>query len=798
MTGASKLLIVLAAAVLAAAGPARAGAIFFPGRLDGQTFVPDAKVKAPSFAIRYSTITAEIGGQTAATTVEETVAGPVEGATKAVCLIPLPPGVVGMTASVTAVEGEAAPRAVEAKFLAADDARGVYEAVAKGTKTVTVLSLAGKPALLIDRFELRPKTVLKVRFTQRITRRAGVSFYDCPMPAAAWARGPVARLSVSATVTSTRPLRAMFSPSHHATVERSALRKASVRVKADNWAGRDDFVLCYVADADEMGLRLLAHRPSEQEDGYFLLLGNPTGSADRRAVPAKDVLFCLDTSGSMRGEKIEQATAAIEYCLDHLNDGDRFNIITFGTEVSGFREAVAPKEEASLAAAREFIDEAVARGRTNISGALAKGLAGTPQAGRLRIMIFLTDGTPTAGELVADKIVEKLPQMNLSRTRIFVMGVGHDVNAHLLDKLAAATDGSSEYVDPDEEIDVKIASLYDRLSNPVLADVKVAFGELRPTAVFPKKLPALFAGSEVMVAGRYRKAGTYDVKLSGTLAGKDVAYLCRAELPDRTGADENEFVAPLWAARKIGYLLREIRLNGQNKELIEEIVRLSTKFGIVTEYTNFLATRGGMAYYGTATDLTMAKAAFEQVTDNLVQARARQAGQWAVNQAVNEIDLQNRLVVSTEGNKFRDRRGRMVANDNIGQVGRRVFYLRDGQWVDAEQAGKRAARRVKLFSPEYFKLLRSNRDFARAQKLGWSVEMNVGAERVIVEKDGKIKDERLRGRGAGQAPAQGLNPLRRQDPRARQELNQIINQQIPQAPPKTRPAANEKPKADSK
>jgi Ca-activated chloride channel family protein len=799
MRQASKFLMLLAAVVLTPAGPARAGAIFFPGHLDGQTFVPDPKAKGPCFAVRYSTITAEVAGATAATKIEETIAGPVESATRTVCLIPLPTSVVGMTATVALTEGEAAPRHVEAKFLPADEARAIYEAVAKGTKAVAVLSLAGKPALLIDRFALPPKSVMTVSFTQRIARRAGVSFYDCPMPAAAWAREPVARVSVSVTVTDERPLRAMFSPSHHAVVERAGLRKAGARVTADNWAGRDDFTLCYVADRDDLGLRLLPHRPSKTEDGYFLLLGNPTGSADRRDVPAKDVLFCLDTSGSMRGEKVEQARAAVEYCLDHLNAGDRFNIITFGTEVKGFRNAVAAGDKATVAAAKEFIDEAVARGRTNISGALAKGLAGRPTDGRLRIMIFLTDGTPTAGELVAEKIIEKLPEMNGSRTRIFVMGVGHDVNAHLLDKLAAATDGSTEYVDPDQEIDVKIAALYDRLSNPVLADVKVAFGELRPTAVFPQKLPALFAGSEVMVAGRYRKAGTFEVKLTGTLAGKDVAYLCRAELPEATAGDENEFVAPLWAARKIGFLLREIRLNGQNKELIEEVVRLSTKFGIVTEYTNFLATAGGFGGdLMTAAGRPMAKAAYEQVADNLVRARAQQAGQWAVNQSVNEIELQNRMVVSAEANVFRDRQGRMVANDNISQVGRRVFYLRDGQWVDADEAGQRTARRVKLFSPEYFKLLRSNKDFARAQRLGWNVEMNVAGERVVVEKDGKIRDEALRARNVQQAPARRLNQLRQQDQRSQQQLNQIMDPQIQRPVPKTQPAPAEQRKANGK
>ena len=761
------------AASLVAAVPARAGALFFAGTLKDGRFHPDKTVKGPCYTVRYSTIAATIDGASAETTVQETVIGPKGPAVKTLCLIPLPETVDRKSVKVTAAAGKGDPRELAGKFLLASDAQAVYEAIAKGTGTVTVVSLAGRPAVLIEDFALPAKAEITISFTQRVSSQSGVQVYECPMPATAWARGPVARLSLTATVTAGKALRAIFSPSHAATVERDGLRKAQGLVKADHFAGRDDFRLSTVADDDDLGLRLLAHRPDEKEDGYFLLVGNPTGSVAKRDVLKKDVLFVLDTSGSMRGEKIEQAQAAIEYCLGRLNDGDRFNIITFGTKVTSFRDAPVANDKAGLGAAREFIDAVVARGRTNISGALARGLAGTPPPGRPRIMIFLTDGTPTAGEVVPEKIVEKVPALNTSGTRIFVMGLGHDVNAHLLDKLAEATEGSCEYVDPDQDIDVKIAALYDRLSNPVLNHAVVTFGGLRPTAVFPKKLPALFAGTEIMVAGRYRKGGPRTVTISGTLAGKPVRYVCKALLPDKTAAQANEFVAPMWAARKIGFLLREIRLNGESKELIAEIVRLSTKFGIITEYTDFLATAGGGSGPGAG------KKAKDIVLGRLRQARAQQSGRWAFNQAVNEQKLQNRVVVTDAANLYRDRRGEMVASGNIRQIGRQVFYLRDGQWVEADAVGKGKARRVKLFSKEYFDLLRTHKDFARAQRLGWNVEMKVGAERIAVEKDGKIKDESQR------APAleqKSVPQLRGKDQQLRNQLQQIREKQLRRRP----------------
>jgi Ca-activated chloride channel family protein len=466
-----------------------------------------------------------------------------------------------------------------------------------------------------------------------------------------------------------------------------------------------------------------------------MLLGNPTGNESEEKVMDKDVVFVLDTSGSMRGEKIEQARAAIEYCIGQLNPGDRFNIITFGTDVDSFREAPVPRDETTLEAARDYIEGVIARGRTNIDGALAEALKGQSTPGRPRITIFLTDGTPTAGELVPEKIIERVEAVQPCPTRIFVMGVGHDVHTHLLDRLAEATEGSSQYVLPEEDIDAKIAALYDRLSHPVLTQVAIDFGELKAHSVYPQKLPALFKGSEVMIFGRYREGGPLKLTVSGTLAGEPVVYRCNAELPRKADGAEHEFVAPLWAARKIGYLLQEIRLHGENEELIAEVVKLSRKFGIVTEYTEFLA----------MTDKEIsAEEAVNEANRLVNMANAQKAGKWAFNQARNDNFLQNRKVAGQGANHYLDRLGRVVINEAVRQIGAQTFYLRDGQWIDAEEAGQRNRRVVKLHSDEYNDLVRNDARFARAQQLGWAMEVNVGDERIVVEKDGATQSDALR------------------------------------------------------
>jgi len=708
----------LAVGALLALGSADA-AVFFAGKYENGKFVPDKDVKNPCFGIRYSTISTRIDGGRAVTRIEEHVTGPATGRVRTICLVALPKGVSPDSVKFTAKEG-----GLRTRFLTVDEARKVCEAIAKGVGSARVLSLAGTPALLVERFMLSLKDEVTVEFSQPVGESGGLFEYECPMPATGFAIGPVARLTFNAVVRSEKPLRGMFSPTHETTIERKGLYEARVRVAADDWSGAGTLRLLYVADEAPLGLRVLTHRAEGESEGYFMVLGNPTGSAGKEKAIEKDVLFVLDTSGSMRGEKMEQARSAIEYCLKELNPGDRFNVVTFGTEVKSFRDGLTAATAGNLKAAGDFIDEIVAVGRTNISGALARGLAGKPQKGRPRIMIFLTDGTPTAGELVPENIIKSLARMNESKTRIFVMGMGNDVNAHLLDRLAEDTDGSSEYVGPEEEIDVKVAALYNRLSHPVLTGVQVAFGELMTNSVYPRKVPALFRGSQFIITGRYRGGGTHAVTISGTLAGEEKKYTCAAEFPGKA-APANDYVAPLWAARKIGYLLQEIRLHGEKKELIEEVVRLSKKFGIVTEYTVFIATAGR--------DMSVGEIAAE-ATKRVGLARREKSGQWAVRQARNDADLQQRATAAPTANVYVDRRGRVVKADNIRQFGRRVLYFRNGRWEDAETAGDRKVRKVKLFSDEYFKLVRENADFRNAQAVGANLSINVGNERIEVEK----------------------------------------------------------------
>lgn len=697
--------------LLALVGAAQAGVIFLPGELAGEKFNQNKNIEGPGYQVLYSTTRAQISDTQVESRTSETVAGPIEGAAF-VGFLPLPEGAVEAE-----VRLDGAP--VTSRVLDAVQAQSLLAELARATESSRLVAFAGKPVLLLPAVTLKKRSRLEVVLRHAVRSTQGLQDATVVLPAAGFGSGPVRRVTVEATLTSQKPLRAVFSPTHDIEVERLAdVKQAKIRFSADELVEGQDLRLLFAPDDDALGLRLLTHRDEGDGHGYFLLLGNPTGGDDSAPVP-KDLVLVLDTSGSMRGEKLAQVQLAAEYVVAHLNPGDRFNIITFGSEVTRFREDLVPADATTRAAADQFIQGLLALGKTHISGALEAGLVGQAEAGRPRMMLFLTDGTPTAGELDPNKILASLPKQNRSNTKIFALGVGHDVNAHLLDGLALGSAGQSLYVGPEEEIDVKVARLYDGLSHPVLTDVALDFGKLKVDHLYPQAPAALFRGQEILLTGRYTGGATHQITVRGTLRGEAHTHTVTADFPSAPKPDE-PFVAWLWASRRIGEVLREIRLEGQTPERVAEVVELSRRFGIVTEYTHFLADAGR--------DFSPEEAA-AAAAGLMGTANAQASGRWAVQQADNEIQMRHRKVSSIEMNSYKDRQGNLKKADKVRTVEGRAYYEREGKWVDAASKADKV-RKVKKYSPEYFELIKKSKSFARAQSLGGDTVMDVENERI--------------------------------------------------------------------
>lgn len=706
------LLVSIPLAIFLSLGAAHAGAVFFPGTYEGGAFTPTAD--ADTAAVLYSAVNAHLSADGVKARTEDTVAA--TAASAHLALIPLPMGTAS-DAVVVRVDGVQ----VRGTVLDAKGAQSLYTTLAAARDVSRLMPYANRP-VFVAQVKLGTRSLVTTEMAYPV--RPGALFdAQLPLPLAGLSKTPVRRITVDATITGLKPLRGIFSPTHAVEVTRPDVHTARVRLSADAVRETEDLRLLWAIDDDAVGLRVLTHRPEGSQYGWFMLLGNPTGDGPsalngaqaKTSAQPKDVLLVVDTSGSMRGEKLGQVQLAVEYIIDKLGAEDRVNIIAFGSAVQRFSPDVVPATADNRVAAKTFVRGLLAEGKTNISAALKAGLAGKADATRPRMMLFLTDGAPTAGEMNPDTIVARLPALNTASTRVFAIGVGHDVNAHLLDSLARDTAGRSVYFKPDDAIDVQVAALYDGLSHPVLTDVQVDFGGLSVDHPTPKTLGSLFRGQEVLLLGRYSGGGTHTISLKGSLRGAARTFDVTAEFPTKPAVDD-AFIAWIWASRRIGDLLAEIRLEGQTQDRVAEVVRLSHRFGIITEYTAFISQAN--------TDFTP-KEANEEAAKLMKQANRNASGRWAVNQADNDQQLATRTVSSAMSNMYRDRQGKVVQAQKVKTVGGRTFYERKGTWVQSGSTAKKS-RRVKKFSPEYFKLVRDNKDFARAQFEDANTVMDVG------------------------------------------------------------------------
>jgi Ca-activated chloride channel family protein len=306
------------------------------------------------------------------------------------------------------------------------------------------------------------------------------------------------------------------------------------------------------------------------------------------AVP-RDMVLVLDTSGSMRGVKMEQARKALKYCLENLGPKDRFALINFATTVNRYRGQLLDASPDQVGEAKKWVAKLEATGGTAINDAMAAALAyRTDDAGRSFTIVFFTDGQPTIGETNTDKILQNIQAKNTANTRIFTFGVGDDVNATFLDAIADNTRALSTYVRPQEDIEAKVSGLYAKISSPVLTNLKLsATNGIGFSEMYPPELPDLFHNGQLVVIGRFAGKGSSAIKLEGKVGMETKEFVYDVTFPDKT-KDDHAFVEQLWARRKVGYMLDQIRANGEKKELVDEVVALAKKYGITTPYTSYL------------------------------------------------------------------------------------------------------------------------------------------------------------------------------------------------------------------
>jgi len=676
------------------AAPALADGFLVPVRRD-------QPVRGP-WAVDDHRVSISVDGQRAETEVRQTFVNLTRGALEVEYLFPVPEGAV--------IEGFSlvvGGREMEGRLLPKERAMAIYERIVRSKRDPGLLTYAGRGLVKTSVFPIPAggKREVVVRYSELLRRDGDLVKLVYPLDTERFSAKPIRIVDVKADIRNPAPIKAVYSPTHEIRVERKSERHATARWSRETFLPDRDLVLYYSVGGRDVGASLLSYRPEGADAGHFLLLLNPKATVDEADVAGKNLTVVLDHSGSMKGEKIEQAKEALRYVLHSLSAKDRLNVVAFSSTAESLFDGPRPVTEEVRDTALAFVDRLAANGGTDIHSALKAALAGTPAAGERRnAILFLTDGLPTVGVQDTAKIARDVKAANESRkdARLFVFGVGYDVNAAFLDRLVDENGGISENVRPKESVEIAVTSLYEKIRHAVLTDLLLKIDGVEVFDTYPRRLPDLFAGSQIAVSGRYRGGGAAATVLAGrTPAGKR-AFRFPLRFEVGSDPDEKPFVARIWATNKIGYLMDQMRVMGRReKELVDEIVRLSVRYGIVTEYTAFLADEENSLHDFDGN----VRRAREETARKLAEV----TGGSGTNQADNLKRMRGRQTAQSKSRWF-DERGELVEVETVRSIGRKTFYRRRGVWLDADVGPDEEPDEVVVrLSDRFFELVRSQK-----------------------------------------------------------------------------------------
>ncbi len=698
---------------------------------DGLIIVPRPSPLPTPFPLEvvYHHVNVNINGNVAETSIDQEFYNPSSQMLEGYYIFPIPKGAVINEFSME-INGEM----VFAELLDAAKARQIYEDIVRQIKDPALLEYTGQGIFKVRIFPIEPRSNKKVSISYRevLSSDNGMYEYIYPLNTEKFSAKPVKNISVKVDLKTNKEIKNIYSPTHPIDIVNKDNHNAVISFEEEDTKPDIDFKLYYNTNNDDIGLSLLSYQTGK-DDGYFLLTVSPSFILDDDKIDDKDISFVIDVSGSMAGEKMRQAKRALLYCVNNLNPGDGFDIIRFSTEAYSLFDNIEDANETNIKKAEKFIDDLKPVGGTNIEEALKLALKENHNPGKTHLIIFITDGKPTIGETKDDLLIKKLTNSNKSKTRIFTFGIGNEINTHLLDKITEVTKATRTYISPNEDIEIKISNFYDKVQSPVLTNLSLTYGSgIKIFQSYPKNLPDLFKGSSITIFGRYTGRGSKKITLSGTVKDERKSFTLTPEFVSDN--DEYDFIPPLWASRRIGYLLDQIRLNGEDKELVDEVTLLAREHGIVTPYTSYLIMEDEeirVRRNELADDFQTLPPAPElrKEAEGDYDAMKQKSGDRSVtvSEEVQGLNQASNFAETKQGG------GRMDYIDDNGYVQNLTHQVKNVQgravyqsgkfWVDSElqKHMTKDEKRIQFNSDEYFKLLKDKPETAQFLALGQNV-----------------------------------------------------------------------------
>jgi Ca-activated chloride channel homolog len=619
---------------------------------------------------------------------------------------------------------------VEGKILEANEARQQYEAIVRQMIDPGLLEYADYKTVRARIFPIPAHGSKKVEleYTQVLKAENGMIKYNFPLKSEGESAA-AEEIKINVKLASAQGLRTIWSPSHIISAKRDGDHKAMASYTGKDVVPDKDFLLYYSVSDKEMSANLLTHKDAA-EDGYFLMTLTPPVKA--KDVVSKDIVFVADISGSMKGERMDQNKKALKYLVNALNASDHFSIVQFNTDVDAFKPNLLAATPENKKAAMSFIDDMEAAGGTNMSDALktAGSMLGQTKD-RPSYLVLMTDGEPTVGETSAAGLLKIIdPKKDI---RVFDFGIGYEVNTKLLNKLAEDNHGTSQYVEPEESLEVAMSGFYDKIKSPVLSNVKLSFDGVQVKDLYPRNVRDIFAGCQVLMLGKYKGGGSGTCHLTGTVNGVAKAYTF--PLKFEAQSISHSYLPRLWAMRRIAHLTEVAQNNNESKEVIDEIIALSKKYGIITNYTSFLVTdpsENRRLPQGPGPIPVLRREAMGRpIPPSQMAAPGSIAFEGGAGGAAFDADrlLRSFAAERGNGNKMEESKKKAVATAKqinvlkdsfalnqepggetmIKTVNDKTFYLRNGFWTDStyDQAKSPSSKEITFGTKEYFDLIKN-------------------------------------------------------------------------------------------
>jgi Ca-activated chloride channel family protein len=668
-----------------------------------------------SLPVKSIKIDTKIASQVATTHVEQVFRNDTDLTMEGTYFFPIPE-----TASITEFAIWDGDRRLVGEVRSREEARRIYDEIVRRQRDPGLLEYAGKDLFQASIFPIPPHSdkKLELSYSQVLKAESGTVAYRYPLGSGRQMT-QVGSVAGRIELESKDPVRNIYSPSHAIDVKRNGDRRSVVTFEGAK--DLQDFQLFYSLSREDFGITLLTHR-EPGKDGYYLLMISPKDDWSEQEYSAKDIVFVLDTSGSMaEAGKMEKAQAALLYGIRTLRPQDRFNVVSFAGEERLMEPRLIAADTAGRDRGEKFVQSLRPQGGTNINEAVTTAIRQFESGNRPKMIVFLTDGLPTVGITNPDQIIGNAATARNVGVRLFTFGVGYDVNTALLDRLAAENGGVADYIEPKEDLEVKVSNFFTKVSYPVLTDLKLDMAGVDTDLNYPRAMPDLFRGSQITLIGRYQNPIDMEfvrLQLRGLANGAQKNYFYN-NLSFPLREDANDFLPRLWATRRVGWLMEQIRTNGEQKELRDEIVDLGTRYGIVTPYTSYLALESNA-------NMAAAQPLNNRTGNITVNAPPRPAdarattGAGAVYMSKRQREQQDVMRVSESD-----------ASDTVKKVGAKTFYLREGVWTDADfkADAKTPETAVKFSSDEYFALLKQKPQLGSYFALG---------EQVVLVFDGRV------------------------------------------------------------